>query len=40
MTSYLIFGALCVAVYVWRKPIWAFAKDSVSALYTDDNEPQ
>lgn len=38
MYSYLIFGALCVAVYVWRKPIWAFAKDSVSALYSNENE--
>lgn len=38
MTSYIIFGAICVAVYVWRKPIWAFMKGSASALYRDDTE--
>lgn len=38
MTSYIIFGAVCVAVYVWRKPIWTFLKDSAMALYHDETD--
>lgn len=36
--SYIVFGLACIAVFYWRKPIWAKVQDWAYAMWEDDNE--